>query len=437
MGEGEEIEIASLICSNSADVQEPGKIRVCTGYDEIATEFSDWCRANADALKINITTKVGLNEFRQQMGLGDDVVELNPSTYLDTVKEFQAKVPFRICCFGSTHMNLPLASFFAFSRLSPYGRSEPLGHLDFEEWVKEFKGIPSMGSTINCENSFCSLKQNNIWELPVSTNIITINVQDDGDGSLDNKIRRLMSKSMSLDACTIGLNQDTIYQMSHISDFIRELRWSNEFEPKALLKMWEKTSLSIPFLMPPSIKPLWDAYCNHPKWENFKAVENAINNYYGIKLPIIPSVHNMISSDNLTPNDSKGDMHLADPVEINKVYMFPRILMLMFEMVYERPWERIDIKPDQEEIEAFIRNNVPTAMKMDAEAGHDLLNDEDKYPYFAALFIMELLHASQVHGMKDGLVDALSNHTDKKPGKYYVHTFGEKMCLCVHIMIHL
>ena len=428
LGEGEEIEIANLICSNSAEVPVREKIKICTEYDKIATEFSDWCRVNTDALKINITTKDGLNKFRRQMGLGDDDVELNPRTYLDTVQHFQAKVPFRICCFGSTHMNLPLASFFAFSHLSPYGGLERLGHHDFERLAKESGSILPNNMATD-DDLFGSLQKNKIWELSVPAEFIIIKVRGNKDESFSGKMRRLISNSMLLDACTIGFNQAFLYRISHIANFITDVgKWSDTFDPQVYnLKMW---SSSIEW--PVAVQPFWDDYCDHPGWKQFKEFEEALQRHCGINLPIIPTVDNMIFPDNLTPNQSrKGEF--VDPVEINKVYMFPRLLMLMFEMVHGRPWQFIEPRPTKDDIEKFLMNYMPTAMRT---PGHnrEFFQDEDNYPYFAALFMIELMHASQVHGMNDELIRAFSNDVNKKIGKYIVHTLGEKMCLCVHIL---
>ena len=81
--------------------------------DKLCEDFRAFVALNERALQIDLRKSGGLYSFCKDMNLTvpagvDEHSILTPETYVKTIKEFQTKHPYSICCFGSARSNFPL-----------------------------------------------------------------------------------------------------------------------------------------------------------------------------------------------------------------------------------------------------------------------------------------------------------------------------------------
>ena len=183
----------------------------------------------------------------------------------------------------------------------------------------------------------------------------------------------------------------------------------------------------IPLFQSEILSSLWDAYCNEPSprgkcWERlFEAVEET----YGISLPIIPTVQNMMHKTGLTPQyytSATADPPLADPSEANFTVLYPVILMIVSQMFYGIEFTSMNSRHfrERKEIETYILRYAPTVQQFPRLIDY---SKEKNYCHAATIFIIEIIQAALVHGMGKELIAALCNPNGT--GKFFVHTLSK------------
>lgn len=453
----EEIKINKLCVGNESEEEEE-TVKVCTG-DNISTEFSEWCNVHKDALKIDIRKPGMLARFREEMELGESIfgegedVECTPENYIHTAKSFQSKFPYRVCCYGSSSLNFPLAFLYALGRISPYGGE--LNSADFAKWGKDCnmndEGINNEEGSFNIDQCYKYMLEHKEWN---SCSQMTFSIIESSSSSLNGctlseKIKDVIQKAEACDANNATFQQLALDKLTSLIYLIEELNKriannndnDNDNTNVGSMKMWKcgaehdesKLGTRVPFFQTAKLAPIWIAYCKEPDYEKFKELIAAIYVEYRVKVPIIPTFENMIERDNLTPqyNNTEGGAD-ADVSEIFFVCIYPMVLRIVTDMFYGSLWTHMlePKKPSQEEIEAHILHYAPTAQSSRKAFNYQ---NERNYLHAATIFIIELILASFVHNLGGELIGAFSNRTGgddaTHTGSFYVHTFGKLLCI--------
>lgn len=453
----EEIKINKLCVGNESEEEET--VKVCTG-DNISTEFSGWCNDHKDALQIDIREPGMLARFWNEMELGEsrfgegEAVECTPKNYIHTAKSFQIKFPYRVCCYGSSSLNFPLAFFYALGRISPYDGGE-LNSNDFAKWGRDCnmnnEGINNKEGSFNIDQCYKYMLEHKMaWNSCSQMTFSIIESSSSLNGcTLSDKIKDVIQKAEACDANNATFQQLALDKLNDLIYLIEELNKliannndnDNDNTNVVSMKIWKcgakhhesKLDTLIPFFQTAKLAPIWIAYCNGPDYEKFKELIAAIYDEYLVKVPIIPTFGNMIERDNLTPQyHHTEDGADADASEIFFVCIYPLVLRTVTEMFYGTLWTHIlePKKPSQEEIEAHILHYAPTAGE--SRKAFNYQNEGDNL-HAATIFIIELILASFVHSLGTELIGAFSNRTDgddaTHTGSFYVHTFGKLLCI--------
>lgn len=428
-------------------------MKVCTGNN--STKFKQWYDEYKGALSGDLRTSGGLARFWSEMGLyeaGEENpmagVDFTPESYLETVKRFQKKHPYRICCHDDKYY--PIALFYAFSFTSPYDNSK-LTNDNFGEVFKRW--LQSRPGSINDEESskhiefgsvneyYSYLLANNILDQTLQMKFSVVN----GDGD---SLTKTINEYMAIyHRCDLSSNS---YGIEHTDWglFLKDLlekaldittKYSNDELPQTdvLFDIEDIHPINqfLKFLQSNRIAPLWSLYCNDPQPTNYTRVRNPVQDELQIALPLTLNINNMIKENGLTTHPNGQ----ADAYEINFIMLFPMAYRLSLEMYHALAWRSIhkSFKPNQEAMERMILDHAAFVR------GHGRAdiwdNEKDSEPCKAAIAIIELINASLVlDNGKDLLSNALSScmsgdEYTKCEGKFYIHTFGKLSCIYQYV----